>query len=282
MPRCASRRSRTRLHDRFGRASSAAADGPRGDRPEKLAARVFGSGNEQALRDLEAIVHPVIRRGLLAAANDLFHSGAAAILLDAAVLLETGWHDDCERRRLRGRAPAERLRRVAGRGWDEAELDRREAQPMVAGPQAGRRRRRRSTTAAGWRSPSGRLTTSLPTGASNRRPKPRSVETVPICSLPPRALPPPHRRSDVRPLSRPLPTTAMPTSTNPSKKKRASVRDRMAKTQAKLNPSSGTAPSEVPVSVENEPADQPDFAPRPPHPRRGVRPSQRRRGRCRC
>lgn len=114
------------LHDRFGPGVFHGAPAPELIDRKKLAARVFGSGNEQALRDLEAIVHPVIRRGLLAAANDLFHSGAAAILLDAAVLLEAGWHDVCQRVVFVDVPHAERLRRVAGRGWDEAELDRRE------------------------------------------------------------------------------------------------------------------------------------------------------------
>ena len=115
------------LHDRFGPGIFHAAPAHELIDRKKLAARVFGAGNEQALRDLEAVVHPVIRRGLLARADDLFYSGADAILLDAAVLLEAGWRGVCDRVVFVDVPREERLRRVAVRGWDAAELDRREA-----------------------------------------------------------------------------------------------------------------------------------------------------------
>ncbi|QDT17409.1 Dephospho-CoA kinase [Alienimonas californiensis] len=117
------------LHDRFGEAIFFA----HGDlahaeiNRSKLAARVFGPGNEAALKDLEAIVHPVIRRRLLEEAAGWFASGVEAVLLDAAVMLESGWSEFCEKIVFVDVPRTERLRRVAGRGWDEAELDRREA-----------------------------------------------------------------------------------------------------------------------------------------------------------
>ena len=122
---------KTALHDRFGpaifftRGSLAREEVDR----SKLAARVFGDdpGRRAALADLEAIVHPVIRRNLLAEAADLLASGYEAVLLDAAVLLEGGWREFCWKVVFVEVPRAERLRRVAARGWDAAELDRREA-----------------------------------------------------------------------------------------------------------------------------------------------------------
>lgn len=93
----------------------------------KLAAKVFGPGKEAALRDLEAVVHPVIRRRLTAEATELLASGIEVVLLDAAVLLESGWDDLCRKVVFVDVPQAERLRRVAARGWDAAELARREA-----------------------------------------------------------------------------------------------------------------------------------------------------------
>ena len=80
-----------------------------------------------ALDDLEAVVHPIIRRSLLTEARDAFASGCDAVLLDAAVLLETGYRDACRKVVFVDCPRPERLRRVAARGWDAAELDRREA-----------------------------------------------------------------------------------------------------------------------------------------------------------
>ncbi|NNJ24024.1 dephospho-CoA kinase [Alienimonas chondri] len=116
------------LHDRFG-AEIFFAHGDLAHREidrSKLAAKVFGPGKQAALAALEAIVHPVIRRRLLSEAEDLLASGYEAVLLDAAVLLETGWRDLCEKVVFVDVPRSERLRRVASRGWDAAELDRRE------------------------------------------------------------------------------------------------------------------------------------------------------------
>ena len=64
----------------------------------------------------------------------------------------------------------------------------------------------------------------------------------------------------------------MPSSSNSSKKKRGSVRDRMKSGQRGLNPASGTAPSELPTPATHEPADGPaEKSPAPP-PAAAVRP----------
>ena len=94
-----------------------------------LARRVFGDdpGRTAARADLQAIVHPFIRRRLLHEAKLALAAGAPTALLDAAVLLETGYRDVCWKVVFVDCPRPERLRRVAARGWDEAELDRREA-----------------------------------------------------------------------------------------------------------------------------------------------------------
>ena len=115
------------LRDRFG---PGVLDGGGGyvDR-SALADRVFGGEPERkaALADLQRIVHPHIRRLLLSKLADAAASGAEVGLLDAAVLLESGWREDCWKVIFVDVPREERLRRVLGRGWDAAELDRREA-----------------------------------------------------------------------------------------------------------------------------------------------------------
>ena len=106
-------------------------DGRGGDEIDRsaLAARVFGDdpARRAAKADLQAVVHPLIRADLLAQIDAAKSAGAPAILLDAAVLLETGWRDDCHAVVFVDAGEEERLRRVAARGWDAAELARREA-----------------------------------------------------------------------------------------------------------------------------------------------------------
>ncbi|MBL8850756.1 MAG: dephospho-CoA kinase [Planctomycetaceae bacterium] len=63
----------------------------------RLATRVFGSDEPQqaARRQLEQIVHPEIRRDL---ERQIAVAGQSSdlILLDAAVMLESGWRDACD------------------------------------------------------------------------------------------------------------------------------------------------------------------------------------------
>ena len=94
-----------------------------------VAKRVFGETDEKraAKAALQAVVHPIIQADLLERIAEARGAGTAAVLLDAAVLLETGWQDDCDAVLFVDCPRDERLRRVAGRGWDAAELDRREA-----------------------------------------------------------------------------------------------------------------------------------------------------------
>ena len=92
---------------------------------------VFGEDKEaeRARRDLEAIVHPKIRQRLeqqIRGARS--NPQVRAILLDAAILLESGWSDVCDAVVFIDTPQPERLKRVAAsRGWTADQLARREA-----------------------------------------------------------------------------------------------------------------------------------------------------------
>ncbi len=90
---------------------------------KKLGRIVFADPAE--LARLEAIVHPALRR--LAEAEARRAALTAPAVLDAAVLFRLELDRICDRV-LRVEAPAEiRLGRAAERGWDAAELARRDA-----------------------------------------------------------------------------------------------------------------------------------------------------------
>lgn len=80
-----------------------------------------------ALKRLEEITHPHIGVLLRERAKQLTARGAAAILLDAAVMLKAGWEKLCDAL-IFVDAPRElRLARAKRRGWSEQDFDRREA-----------------------------------------------------------------------------------------------------------------------------------------------------------
>jgi dephospho-CoA kinase len=98
-------------------------------RRDRLAELVFGQHDEhrRARRDLEQIVHPVIRGDLqqqVAAARG--DSAVDVVLLDAAVLLEAGWNEICDAVIFVDTPIEQRQSRVAARGWTTADLKRRE------------------------------------------------------------------------------------------------------------------------------------------------------------
>ena len=99
----------------------------------KLAAIVFGDDPESqsARNDLEAIVHPFIRRSL----EDLIQKHRSridceGILVDAAILLEAGWDDLCDHVVFVDVPEADRLPRVTStRNWTRSDfLDRQSSQ----------------------------------------------------------------------------------------------------------------------------------------------------------
>ncbi|MFV0444782.1 MAG: dephospho-CoA kinase [Planctomycetaceae bacterium] len=95
-----------------------------------LASRVFGESPEQrsARRRLESIVHPLIRRELeTQIAGRKSQGDCDLIMLDAAVMLESGWSELCNAVVYIDVPRAVRVSRVQhSRGWCEEDLDRRE------------------------------------------------------------------------------------------------------------------------------------------------------------
>ncbi|HKI32105.1 MAG TPA: dephospho-CoA kinase [Gemmataceae bacterium] len=96
----------------------------------KVAGIVFAKtpGARDELRVLESLVFPWIERRareeIAAAGGD---AGTRLIVLDAAVMLEAGWNNVCDRL-VYVHVPREaRLKRLAaGRGWDPKEVEERE------------------------------------------------------------------------------------------------------------------------------------------------------------
>lgn len=90
-----------------------------------LAEIVFN--NEAALRDLEAITHPAVRRrfeGLLARAKE---TKAPFVVIEAIKLVEGGLAEQCDEVWLVDCPPAVQRKRLRGRGMDAADADRRVA-----------------------------------------------------------------------------------------------------------------------------------------------------------
>jgi dephospho-CoA kinase len=93
---------RDQIIDRFGagilaRDAVPAEGAPRIDR-KRLAAIVFADPG--ARRALEAILHPRMRAHFLAAIQGVEQAGGArarSLVIDAAILLEAGWNDLCDR-----------------------------------------------------------------------------------------------------------------------------------------------------------------------------------------
>jgi len=88
-----------------------------------LARLVFADA--AALADLEAIVHPAVRPRILAAIADADRAGAPAIVIEAIKLVEGGLAALCDEIWLVECTPATQRARLAGRGMDTAEAERR-------------------------------------------------------------------------------------------------------------------------------------------------------------
>ncbi len=104
----------------------------------KLAAVVFADPAER--RALEAMVHPWIRKRIREEVEAARREPAVRlVVLDAAIMLETGWNEICDRL-VYVDAPNEvRQRRVAGqRGWSAADLEAREAAQLPLTEKAAR------------------------------------------------------------------------------------------------------------------------------------------------
>lgn len=91
----------------------------------KVAAIIFTDPDERAR--LESVVHPLVksRRGEVIARARA--QGKSGVIIDAPLLLEAGSDSECDVVLFVDAPREQRLARVGSRGWNEAELTRREA-----------------------------------------------------------------------------------------------------------------------------------------------------------
>jgi dephospho-CoA kinase len=90
---------------------------------------VFGDSKERAR--LESLVHPLVRRRREDLREEARRAGACGVVVDAPLLLEAGVDRECDVLVFVDAPRERRVERVrASRGWDEAELARREAAQM--------------------------------------------------------------------------------------------------------------------------------------------------------
>jgi dephospho-CoA kinase len=97
-----------------------------------VADRVFGQSPaaDENREFLEQLVHPRIRSRIEQGIRSLPDDAVPAIVIDAALLIESGWNEVCTVVVLVDCPLDIRVRRAAERGWNEAELLRREAAQM--------------------------------------------------------------------------------------------------------------------------------------------------------
>lgn len=119
---------RARLIERFGPEILAPAQDQAGRPIDRRALGAIVFADPAARRDLESIVHPVMRARFLAQiAQTLQSRSAPLIVLDAAILFEAGWDDLCDRIVYIDAPRAVRLDRVErSRGWTADRLLARE------------------------------------------------------------------------------------------------------------------------------------------------------------
>jgi len=94
----------------------------------QLAHIVFVSGPEgtQERKYLEQITHPEITRLMRLQAESLAAKGVKVAVLDAALLLEAGWNDWCDKLVFVDSPRETRLTRAMARGWSKEEFAARE------------------------------------------------------------------------------------------------------------------------------------------------------------
>jgi dephospho-CoA kinase len=123
---------RDRIAERFGQGVLAGA-GSEPDSPPPIDRKALGAivfADSEARRDLEAILHPVMRSWFLAVIERERSTRGKAeryVVLDAAILLEAGWDDLCDLIVFVDAPREERMRRVQEqRGWSRAMFEARE------------------------------------------------------------------------------------------------------------------------------------------------------------
>lgn len=92
---------------------------------------VFRSDDsEKNLAILESLTHPIIQQEVDRKIKELEKSGATAVILDAPVLLESGWQDKCDKLVFVDTPLKLRVERSMARGWLTDELEIRESKQM--------------------------------------------------------------------------------------------------------------------------------------------------------
>jgi dephospho-CoA kinase len=97
----------------------------------RLAAIVFSEKeSREELTFLEKLTHPHIKTRLLAEIDCLRTAGTSVVILDAALLLETGWYSMCEKIVFIDASEENRGKYAARRNWTKQELIRRESRQL--------------------------------------------------------------------------------------------------------------------------------------------------------
>jgi dephospho-CoA kinase len=100
--------------------------GPDGAVDRKVLGRIVFSDKRQ-LRELESLVFPWIKNHLRREIDQANADPAVCfVVLDAAVMLEAGWSNVCDKLIFVEAPHAARVSRTASRGWTTDDLDRRE------------------------------------------------------------------------------------------------------------------------------------------------------------
>ena len=98
---------------------------------QRLATIVFSEkGSREELRFLEQLTHPRIKSHCLAEINRLRSEGTHIVILDAALLMETGWDSMCQKIVFIDTSAEVREKYAAERDWTKQELFRRESRQL--------------------------------------------------------------------------------------------------------------------------------------------------------
>jgi dephospho-CoA kinase len=93
---------------------------------KKLASVIFSDAAKR--EQLESLVHPIVHADRAAAITSAREAGKPGVVIDAPLLFEAGSEKFCDRVLCVDAPREQRLHRVqVSRGWDDAELTRREA-----------------------------------------------------------------------------------------------------------------------------------------------------------
>ncbi|MGI9518220.1 MAG: dephospho-CoA kinase [Pirellulaceae bacterium] len=94
----------------------------------KVAAIVFDPQQPEQLKHLEEITHPLIAQRLQQAIDQMRQSGEHTMLvLDAPIMVKTGWHRLCDQLVFVDCEPEIRRERARARGWTSEMFESREA-----------------------------------------------------------------------------------------------------------------------------------------------------------